>query len=1056
MIEFLRVRIVVLLLILASSSALGQSIVTGGISGTVTDQQKAAVINATITVHNTETNRAITVTADDQGQFRVTDLQPGLYTLNISKEGFARFPASVVVEIGRLTNINVVLSPGPLHYEVVVSEVPVINTVQQDFSANINQTSISELPINGRRWSNFALGTPGAVRDGGFGLVSFRGISGLLNNNTIDGGDNNQAFFSEERGRTRISYVIGLDSIREFQVNTSNYSAEYGRAAGGVINAITKSGTNDFHGSAFYYLRDERFGARNPLGFRSVPINGGSGLIPLKPTDRRQQFGGTVGGPILKDRVFFFFSYDQQRRNFPGIATTADPLFFTTVNRGTTGAGLKAPNRQLTDAQIDATVAFLTSLTGETARRGDQTILLPKLEWRINQKNTLTGSYNRLRWKSPAGTQTNPTVNFGRQSFGDDFVNVDSLNLRLSSLIKPTLINEARFQYGRDNEFGFSQTPAPGEPLTGPNGRPPQIGITGGFTFGKPTFQERRAFPDEKRWQYADTVTMTRGTHAIKFGFDFNNVQDLLDALNSEEGAYAFSTINDFIIDYVNFTTSGALRSAGRVCSGSTRIAGQCYTGNYQQGFGPSAFRFRTNDYNLFVQDDYRVTPRLTLNLGLRYEYEQLPKAQIANSLPNLTGQLFGPEQTQRLPADKNNFGPRLGFAYDLGGNSKSSIRGGYGIYYGRIINSTISTAITNTGSTQAQRTLLLNPASTPASAPIFPTTFASITGSAATPNIVVFDPKLSAPLIHQGDLVFERLVATNTVVSASYLLSFGRNLPTFVDFNLPAATSRSYTIVGGDLNGQRLTTPFYASPRPDTRFGAITVVRGLIHSKYHALVLQVNRRLTKGLQFDSSYTLSKATDNGQTSTTFIAVNTPFDPANFAADQGPANFDIRHKFAASVIWAPKFGKGGKVTRAVLNGFTFSQIWGVTSGAPYSAGTSGNPAGGVSGNVNGAGGSLNRVPLFSRNSFRQPKIVNVDVRATRRFSVTEKMRLALSVEAFNVLNRTQVTGVNTRLYIVGGTATASTLTFDPAFRTIAAAGNGLVRERQIQLGARFEF
>ncbi len=149
--------------------------------------------------------------------------------------------------------------------------------------------------------------------------------------------------------------------------------------------------------------------------------------------------------------------------------------------------------------------------------------------------------------------------------------------------------------------------------------------------------------------------------------------------------------------------------------------------------------------------------------------------------------------------------------------------------------------------------------------------------------------------------------------------------------------------------------------------------------------------------QFDSSYTLSKATDDGQTSTTFIAVNNPFDPANSAADQGPSNFDIRHKFSASVIWAPKFGKGGKVTRAVLNGFTFSQIWGVTSGAPYSASTSGNPAGGVSGNVNGAGGSINRVPLFSRNSFRQPKIVNVDVRATRRFSVTEKTRLALSVE-----------------------------------------------------------
>src|ERR1700738_3561136 len=157
------------------------------------------------------------------------------------------------------------------------------------------------------------MATPPTAPDGAFGLVSFRGISNLLNNNTVDGGDNNQAFFSEERGRTRISYVIGLDSIREFQVNASNYSAEYGRAAGGVVNAVTKSGTNQFHGSAFYYLRDSNWGARNPRGFQNILSNGVSSVVPLKPVDNRHQFGGTVGGPIVKNRLLFFFSYDQQK-----------------------------------------------------------------------------------------------------------------------------------------------------------------------------------------------------------------------------------------------------------------------------------------------------------------------------------------------------------------------------------------------------------------------------------------------------------------------------------------------------------------------------------------------------------------------------------------------------------------------------------------------------------------------------------------------------------------------------------------------------------------------
>src|SRR5204863_551508 len=201
------------------------------------------------------------------------------------------------------------------------AEAPVINTSQQDFSSNINQTSINELPINGRRWSNFAILTPGAVPDGTFGLISFRGISGLLNNNTVDGGDNNQAFFAEERGRTRISYSVSQSAIREFQVNTSSYSAEYGRSAGGVVNAVTKSGTNEFHGDAFYFQRNNKWGARNPRSFITQNIGGIFTPVAFKPVDVRHQFGGTIGGPIKKDKAFFFFIYDAQRRNFPGVST---------------------------------------------------------------------------------------------------------------------------------------------------------------------------------------------------------------------------------------------------------------------------------------------------------------------------------------------------------------------------------------------------------------------------------------------------------------------------------------------------------------------------------------------------------------------------------------------------------------------------------------------------------------------------------------------------------------------------------------------------------------
>ena len=223
-----------------------------------------------------------------------------------------------------------------------------VNLDSKEFTTNINQTAINELPINGRRWSNFVILTPGSVPDGSFGLISFRGVSGLLNNNTVDGGDNNQAFFGEERGRTRISYSISQSAIREFQVNTSNYSAEYGRAAGGVTNAVTKSGTNDLHGDAFYFQRNNEWGARNPLAFQTVLVNGVSNRIGIKPEDVRHQFGGTLGGPIAKDKLFFFFSYDQQKRNFPGLGVFTDPNYLNGVNRtALTGKGL-TPRRLTT------------------------------------------------------------------------------------------------------------------------------------------------------------------------------------------------------------------------------------------------------------------------------------------------------------------------------------------------------------------------------------------------------------------------------------------------------------------------------------------------------------------------------------------------------------------------------------------------------------------------------------------------------------------------------------------------------------------------------------
>jgi len=266
----LRYLLAALLLTTVSATARAQSSVDGAIKGTVSNPNKEVIANADVIVRNVQTNKEVISRTDESGAFRIVQLEPGTYSVDVNSPGFAPFSSSqVLVEVGRVTTLDIVLNVGPVQGTVdITAEAPVINTTQQDFSENINQATIDNVPTNGRRWSNLVMLAPGTSPDGNFGLVSFRGISGLLNNNTVDGGDNNQAFFSEERGRTRIPYAISQSSIREFQVNTSNYSAEYGRSAGGVVNAVTKSGTNDFHGDLFYYIRDNKLGARNPQSFR--------------------------------------------------------------------------------------------------------------------------------------------------------------------------------------------------------------------------------------------------------------------------------------------------------------------------------------------------------------------------------------------------------------------------------------------------------------------------------------------------------------------------------------------------------------------------------------------------------------------------------------------------------------------------------------------------------------------------------------------------------------------------------------------------------------------
>jgi Carboxypeptidase regulatory-like domain len=1097
-------RLLLLLVLLLASLAIAQTSLSGAIGGAAWDAQHAAVVHAQITVQSAETGERLEALTGADGAYRIVGLKPGIYSLTAASQGFTEIRLlRVTVEVGRITEVQIAFAVAAAPESVEVrDETPAVNTSQPDFATNVDDAAIDNLPINGRRWSNFALLTPGATLDGDFGLISFRGISGLLNNSTVDGADNNQAFFSEERGRTRISYVISQAAVREFQVNTSNFSAEYGRAAGAVVNAVTRSGGNRLHGSAFYYMRDNSLGATNAFTVVPAQKKGVWSTQKIKPPDRRQQFGATLGGPIVKDKLFFFTTFDAQRRDFPAVAAANKPssLLAPPCVSSSHYAGMSAANQAqvricssrdelytLTRnvmplytsdataiAAFQAGTRYLASLLGPVHRTADHQIGLAKLDYHLNSRNTLSLMYNRTRSSSPGGVQSEPVVARGIASFGFDGVKVDTLTARLTSTLGHSLANELRYSWSRDFEYQVAQPPAPGEPV-GPNGLAPSVAVlaySSGFTSGTPTTMPRRALPNESRNQIAETMSWMHGRHVSKFGFDANRVQDVMNNLYAVAGSYNYNDRDNFIADLCQWQGS----PIASFCPGQNGFPTQ-YRGysSFIQGFGNPGFAFHTFDGALFAQDDWRLLRRLTLNFGLRYEFELLPSPQMPN--PLLPG-------SQSFSSDMNNFGPRVGFAWALTSDGRTALRGGYGVYYGRIGNSTISSAITNTGTQSAQRSYSYSYkacylfAKNCLEGPLYPNVNS---GAPADPysatqggNVAVFAPNMQTPQIHQADLILERQIAPNTIVSASYLLSLGRDLPNFVDINLDPGSRQDVTYsftadrgVPGPYFGHTLTVPVYTA-RLNPNFQTITQIRSNVNSSYSALVLQFNRTSSKGLGFKLNYTWSHALDDGQSSTTFTTHNNTLSPIPFTykfdgvphlvsrPDYGTSNYDIRQRLTASLFWSPRlFRQSHGLLHDALDHWTLAPVVHFATGKPFSDHISGNaPIDTCAGCLGFMGtGGQDRLPLLGRNSFRHGNLFNTDLRLSRRISLGEnRPSLELLAEAFNLFNHQLVTSRTSTLYTVKNRL----LEYDSNFSTPTAAANTIYRERQIQLGLRLHF
>jgi hypothetical protein len=1115
-----------------------QSTTQGAISGTVEDPSGAVVGGATIVIRNTGTNATFQATADGSGYFNAPLLEPGDYTVSVTANGFASYRADhVVVSVGQLTTVSPRLALSSSTAEVVVTEqTPVMNLQSPDFTDTLDPKALQSIPVNNRRWSALAMTTPGVVSDSnGYGLVSIRGVSPVLNNVEIDGADDNQAYYAEERGRTREAYSTSGSAVREFAVNTGVYSAEFGRAAGGVVTSVTKSGTNALHGQAYFWDRESKWAAYNDYTTESF-LNSSTGkYVPehIKPEDLRKIYGFTVGGPLIKDKLFWIYTFDQHTHVFPGTGvpsnsnsfyTLPTPSSSITFPSGTTAAtacnlatgywSYTADSNYTVDSQActlaarqgyangattgydqgvsayDAGIAGLVSDIGTLPRFGYQEINTPKIDWQITPKMHWSALYHRLRWDSPGGVQTGAAVDYARDTFGNDFVKLDYGVTKLTSLITNNISNELLYQFGRElNDEGQQAfTPYTKANLFGTGGSAgnvPEVAVDTavGMNIGSPYYSYRKALPDEHKWQIGDVLYWSRGNHSFKFGVDEVHNWDELNNTYESNGYYSYSYLGNYFSDQMNFNAgkasacdskeSSAATAPTQTSSGSAVGTNACY-GTFTQGFGNPVYAISTMDSGVFAQDNWKFSPRLTFELGLRWDYEAIPPAD-----PNLTaasGAFVPYPQLMNNPSDKKNFGPRVGFSYDVFGRGNTVLRGGYGIYYGRINNGELLNVRLNTGSPKGQYTTQWKP--TFSGAPQMPNIVTGAGAASATPTSNFLAANLRNPQVQEFDLQIQQSLGKGTFFSASYLGSLGRELPNFLDVNLNPAT-QNLTVTISDASGKgplgptgtTYVVPQYTGYGNTALFGTeapnfqvITEMISNINSNYNAFVAEVLNHSIHGVEFDANYTWAHALDFAQNAnTSSVATNNWYDPyGNPRVNYGNSSWDIPDRFVAYALYnAPNFVHDGWA-RYLANDWTLNDSFQMSSGLPYTVGVSGFFSTGILSDWNGASGST-MIPMVGPNTERFPRHIVDDVRLQKSVRFERGYSLDLIANMFNVANHQNIDGLGTTAYkLSGSTATyqgqgASNAALNSYQIPTSSNNSGfLFTPREIEISARLNF
>ncbi|MDQ3009411.1 MAG: TonB-dependent receptor, partial [Acidobacteriota bacterium] len=696
-------------------------------------------------------------------------------------------------------------------------------------------------------------------------------------------------------------------------------------------------------------------------------------LVPntVKPPYHFHQFGGNIGGPIKKDRAFFFFNYDGQRNTQPNIVNVLPAA----------------------DAANPASVAGRTRLlplANNYVRQFNQDVYLGKVDLQLDSANRINFRYNRQNF---TGTNLeNGGATNAQEHSGNSLVTTDSFTVTLNTAFTPRLLNEFRAQVARDREPGLSNSDAPEAVIS--NG-----GQTA-LTIGRNNFSPRET--TEKKYQLIDNISFFAGKHSLKGGVDVNieRIKNFFPGFFG--GGYTFTS-------YANFTNNV-------VASYTQAFAGEGTAG---------ATTFPNfNEYGFFLQDDWRALNNLTLNFGVRYDIQQMKQGPTRNPSASLAAAGI---DTSRINNDHNNIAPRFGFAWNPAGSDRLVVRGGYGMFYGRTPAIAIGTAHSNNGLNSISITLT-NPANL-----IYPFRFGSIAeiqargGQPPAANLLIFDRDYQQPYTLQGSLGVEYGLTKDLSVGVSYLSVKGRHIQRTRDINLPApvATPIAGGIVPTFLRYPGTTSPTRPIGRAGDLFGRISQFESTGNSDYNAFVFQANKRLAKNYQLLFSYTFSKVIDDAPDATSVVTGNAGDDSkqAQYSLllidERGPGNSNTPHRFVASGLWDLDYFKGGSgIARQILGGWQVSGILQAASNLPYSARLAANVDLNNDGNRNS-----DRAPGFGRNSFHTGKFVSLDFRTTKTFFFTEKYRLQFIAEFFNALNRINISSFNGQLYNVTGVNTA---------------------------------